>query len=215
MSNYLGGIQELLQNVMGKVRNIGQPRELISPIPKSQQLDDTMFGRQGVIPSAPPTPEPRVPQFFEGGQLPGRASVPATPQDLRPTITNAVTNNQMTDKSISWVDELLLSVLLGTESSFNPNAQGYMPAVTTGETAQGIAQFLPSTAQDLYDRGIVNQEFNPLNQEQAIPAAAAMLNDLIQRQVDSGNTQDATASALTRYKGSPNRAQEVLDLIGR
>lgn len=189
---------ESLSNIMRSIRG-GQ---LQSPIPEGSQPNLS-------VPS--PTPQP---QFFEGGQLPGRASVPQTPQNLRPLITQSVRQNPLANEDIQFVDELLLSALLGTESSFRPDVQGFIPVGQRQERAQGIAQFLPSTAEDISRRGIVSRGFDPRDPQEAVPASAAFLDHLIRR-ASLQDPQNATISGLTRYKGSRGRAQEVLDLIGR
>jgi soluble lytic murein transglycosylase-like protein len=62
--------------------------------------------------------------------------------------------------------------------------------------AQGIAQFMPGTAQE---RGLAD----PFDPEQAIPAAASLLRDLSQR---FGNLGLAAAA----YNGGPNRVSAWL-----
>jgi hypothetical protein len=74
--------------------------------------------------------------------------------------------------------------LIWQESSFRPG-------VTSPAGAQGIAQFMPGTAQE---RGLSD----PFDPEQAIPASAAMLADLVQR---FGNIGLAAAA----YNGGPTR----------
>lgn len=77
-----------------------------------------------------------------------------------------------------------LTRLLWQESSFRP-------AVTSAAGAQGIAQFMPGTAQE---RGLAD----PFDPEQAIPASAALLADLTDR---FGNRGLAAAA----YNGGPGR----------
>jgi hypothetical protein len=79
--------------------------------------------------------------------------------------------------------------LIWQESSFRPG-------VTSPAGAQGIAQFMPGTAQE---RGLAD----PFDPEQAIPASAAFLADLVQR---FGNIGIAAAA----YNGGPTRAANWL-----
>jgi len=82
------------------------------------------------------------------------------------------------------VDPAVFTALIGSESSFNPNA--YNKTSVNGENATGIAQFLPSTAKGL---GI-----DPTDPAQALPAAAGYLADLVKK---FGNYPQAIAA----YKG--------------
>jgi len=86
------------------------------------------------------------------------------------------------------IDPDLLRAQLLQESGLNPNAIG--PPTKYGQ-AQGIAQFIPSTAQGI---GI-----NPMDPNQAIPAAARMDAENIQHY---GNPADA----MKAYYGGPNQA---------
>lgn len=82
-----------------------------------------------------------------------------------------------------------LTKLIWQESSFRPN-------VTSHAGAQGIAQFMPGTAQE---RGLIN----PFDPEQAIPKAAELLADLTHR---FGNVGLAAAA----YNGGPARVSAWL-----
>jgi hypothetical protein len=83
--------------------------------------------------------------------------------------------------------------LIWQESSFHPRA--ISPA-----GAQGIAQFMPGTAQE---RGLAD----PFDPEQAIPASAALLGDLVRR---FGNIGLAAAA----YNGGPTRVTAWLQGTG-
>ncbi len=77
-----------------------------------------------------------------------------------------------------------LTRLIWQESSFRPN-------VVSPAGAQGIAQFMPGTA---FERGLAD----PFDPEQAIPASAAFLGDLVRQ---FGNVGLAAAA----YNGGPAR----------
>lgn len=83
----------------------------------------------------------------------------------------------------------LLTKLIWQESSFRPQ-------VTSPAGAQGIAQFMPGTAQE---RGLMN----PFDPEQAIPKAAEFLSHLADR---FGNLGLAAAA----YNGGPARVASWL-----
>lgn len=87
------------------------------------------------------------------------------------------------------IDPNLLSAVIQTESSGNPNAKG--PSTKYG-TAEGIAQLLPSTAKAL---GVKN----PNDPAEAIPAMAKLLDENLTRY---GNVQDA----LHAYHGGTDQA---------
>jgi hypothetical protein len=114
---------------------------------------------------AVPTPEPHAPAGEESVQ-----------QALCRLIDGAAAKHH--------VPVGFLTRLIWQESSFRSNA--ISPA-----GAQGIAQFMPGTAQE---RGLAN----PFDPEQAIPASAAMLAELSDR---FGNLGLAAAA----YNGGPNR----------
>jgi hypothetical protein len=86
-----------------------------------------------------------------------------------------------------------LTRLLWQESSFRAG-------VTSPAGAQGIAQFMPGTARE---RGLAD----PFDPEQAIPASAALLADLLRR---FGNLGLAAAA----YNGGPARVAAWLDGTG-
>src|SRR4051794_36447686 len=82
------------------------------------------------------------------------------------------------------VGAALLSAQLYVESGFNPNA-------TSPAGAQGIAQFMPGTAQSYGLR-------NPFDPEQAIDAQARMMRDLLRRFA-------SVPLALAAYNAGPGR----------
>lgn len=84
--------------------------------------------------------------------------------------------------------------LLFQESRFNPG-------VISSAGAQGIAQFMPATAEDM---GVSN----PFDPRQAIPASARLLNDLLQQ---FGNLGLAAAA----YNAGPKRVQDWLGSKGK
>ncbi len=84
--------------------------------------------------------------------------------------------------------------LLFQESRFNPG-------VISSAGAQGIAQFMPATAEDM---GVTN----PFDPRQAIPASARLLNDLLQK---FGNLGLAAAA----YNAGPKRIVDWLNSKGK
>ncbi len=81
------------------------------------------------------------------------------------------------------------------ESRFRPTAQG--PVTRSGHRAQGIAQFMPYTADE---RGLLDP-FNPVT---ALPKAAEFLREL---RAEFGNLGLAAAA----YNAGPGRVRGVLD----
>jgi soluble lytic murein transglycosylase-like protein len=81
------------------------------------------------------------------------------------------------------------------ESRFQPDAVG--PVTRSGHRAQGIAQFMPYTAQE---RGLLD----PFNPVAALPKAAEFLRELRSR---FGNLGLAAAA----YNAGPRRVQDYLD----
>jgi hypothetical protein len=80
------------------------------------------------------------------------------------------------------------------ESRFQPDAVG--PVTKSGDRAQGIAQFMPGTANE---RGLLD----PFNPVQALPRSAEFLDELRQQ---FGNLGLAAAA----YNAGPRRVQEWL-----
>jgi hypothetical protein len=84
------------------------------------------------------------------------------------------------------------------ESRFRPDAIG--PLTRSGRRAQGIAQFMPGTAEE---RGLLN----PLDPIQALPKSAEFLQELRQ---EFGNLGLAAAA----YNAGPRRVREWLEGTG-
>jgi hypothetical protein len=81
------------------------------------------------------------------------------------------------------------------ESRFRPNARG--PVTRSGHRAEGIAQFMPYTADE---RGLLD----PFNPVAALPKAAEFLREL---RAEFGNLGLAAAA----YNAGPGRVRRVLD----
>jgi hypothetical protein len=137
-----------------------------------------------------------------GGSGEGRSAVPSfVPGRFRDAIVRA---------SQRWnVGAALLSAQIYAESSFNPFARS--PA-----GAEGIAQFMPGTAQALGLR-------NPFDAEQAIDAQAHLMRDLLRRfgwVPLALAAYNAGAGAVERYGGIPPYAEtrayvaKILGLLG-
>lgn len=99
-------------------------------------------------------------------------------------------------QSQKYVDPKLLSALIQQESGGNPKAVGKM---TKKGQAQGIMQFMPQTAKQM---GIED----PFNPEQAIPAGAKYLSQLIDR--FGGDVK----KALAAYNAGPEAVEEYGDI---
>jgi hypothetical protein len=88
--------------------------------------------------------------------------------------------------------------LIWQESRFRPNAIG--PATRRGDRAQGIAQFMPSTARK---HGVLD----PFNPVAALPKSAEFLRELLDQ---FGNLGLAAAA----YNAGPRRVRDWLDRRG-
>ncbi len=117
--------------------------------------------------------------------LPGPRGEETVQQALCRLITTAATNQK--------IPVAFLTRLIWQESNFRAG-------VTSPAGAQGIAQFMPGTAQE---RGLDD----PFDPEKAVPASAALLRDLATR---FGNLGLAAAA----YNGGPNRVAAWLHGTG-
>jgi transglycosylase-like protein with SLT domain/D-alanyl-D-alanine carboxypeptidase-like protein/putative Flp pilus-assembly TadE/G-like protein len=117
---------------------------------------------------------------FGGGSGDGRGAVPSfVPERFHDVIVRA---------AMRWnVGAALLSAQIYAESNFNPFAQS--PA-----GAQGIAQFMPGTAQAL---GLQN----PFDPEEAIDAQAHLMRDLLRR-------FGSVPLALAAYNAGPGAVEQ-------
>ena len=107
------------------------------------------------------------------------------------------------------VSAALLAAQLYAESNFNPFAQ-------SGAGAQGIAQFMPGTAQAL---GLEN----PFDAEQAIDAQAHLMRDLLRRfatvplalaAYNAGPTPVAACMCVPPYAETRGYVARILGLLG-
>lgn len=139
-------------------------------------------------PSPTPTPTPSIPAGV----------VSSTPQQYTGLITEAAKTH--------GVPERLLSALLQTESSFNPNAKSPVGAL-------GIAQFMPGTAKGL---GI-----NPLDPKQAIPAAAQYLRrsfdkfgswELALAAYNAGGGAVSAYGGIPPFKETQNHVRKIMGM---
>lgn len=161
----------------------------------------SVVGIRRVLPTgsaaASPSPSPASGASANGSTQIGNVAVP---DQYVSTIEQAATSN--------GIPASLLSALLYHESRFEP-------AVVSSAGAEGIAQFMPSTATGM---GI-----DPLNPEQAINGAASLLGSYTRQfgsYADALAAYDAGASAVERYGGVPPYAETqayvpaVLSLAG-
>lgn len=79
------------------------------------------------------------------------------------------------------LDPNFFTSLIGAESGFDPNAYNATPVNTPygNENAQGIAQFLPSTATDV--AASIGQPVDPFDPDSALYASSAYLSQLLQK----------------------------------
>lgn len=144
--------------------------------------------------SAPATGDTVVPSVQE----------PVTQEPVTPPATPADARESDTRESICLIVEAaardanlpleFFARVIWQESRFQADAVG--PMTRSGEHAQGIAQFMPGTANE---RGLLN----PFNPVQALPKSAEFLNELRNQ---FGNLGLAAAA----YNAGPRRVQEWL-----
>jgi hypothetical protein len=146
-------------------------------------------------------PEPTVPRQSDQGQ--SAASDPHTANSTTTASSNADTREALCLMLESAAREHALPVeffarLIWQESRFQPDAVG--PTTRHGGRAEGIAQFMPGTANE---RDLLNP-FDPI---QALPKSAAFLGELRDK---FGNIGLAAAA----YNAGPARVQRWLDGAG-
>ncbi len=191
-------MESILQRAISAVREKFGSRDLVSPIPKDQVLQPQKkspwgnFGRPQASPTPTPTPKVNYQHFNDRAgydaavaKMKARAQVtpqptaspspspvakyhPSTPKELQPLISEA--------SKKYGVPEQQLSNLFFKESSYNPDVMYGKKNSRVG--AQGIAQFMPATAEWV---GTKYGQFDPLVPEQAIPASAYYLQYLYER----------------------------------
>lgn len=194
-----------LQNLGGQISNYFQPQSVISPVPSNQtsapsfapspfqmtldQLKNLFVGQnqpsqaqnlqavKGAVNTLSPTPTP----------TPGwdRGFVMNTPDQYIPTITDA-------GKTYNVPTNILSGALANESMQWNPNV--ISGKLNSPQGAQGIAQFMPTTAQGM---GI-----NPMNPDQAIHGMARLLASYYKR---FGNSWE---NALAAYNAGPGNVEK-------
>ena len=134
---------------------------------------------------APPMAEPRIEPQIEPSAL--KAD---TRESLCLIIESAATSHMLPLEFFARV--------IWQESRFQPNAVG--PVTRSGQRAQGIAQFMPGTADE-------RRLLDPFDPVQALPKSAEFLSELRDR---FGNLGLAAAA----YNAGPRRVQDWLDGSG-
>jgi soluble lytic murein transglycosylase-like protein len=94
----------------------------------------------------------------------------------------------------NWLPVEFFARLIWQESRFKPDEVG--PVTRSGERAQGIAQFMPSTA-------VERQLYEPFNPVEALPKSGQFLAEL---RDEFGNLGLATAA----YNAGPQRVRDFL-----
>lgn len=117
-------------------------------------------------PSPSPLPSPAPTQGLAQGPPQSRGRQLQVPKQYADIIRRA--------SEKYGVPSFFLASVLQAESGWRPDVISGRTNSRTG--AQGIAQFMPGTTQDLIRRGF--GEFDPLNPEEAIMASAFYLSDL-------------------------------------
>jgi hypothetical protein len=154
-----------------------QIQNLLNPPSTSQSLPGVSQGPQPMpTPQGPPAPAPTP------SAPAGPASVPGGPAGPQPATPGDLIDQTRQAAAAAGIDPEIFSRQIQQESGFNPNAQ-------SGAGAQGIAQFMPATAQGL---GI-----NPMDPGQALPAAANLMKSYLDKY--GGDW----ASALSAYNAGP------------
>ena len=142
------------------------------------------------------TPDPANPAAGDA-QRPGEPAPPAAGRPDAAAPPSTATSICLLVESAAQAHGLPLEFfarLIWQESRFKPNAIGPM---TRGGRAQGIAQFMPSTAGE---RGL----FDPFDPVAALPKAAEFLDEL---HAEFGNLGLAAAA----YNAGPRRLRDWLD----
>src|SRR5215472_3272073 len=156
-----------------------------------QEVDPGGGGAATPESSAPALPGPDQP---DGGQSPQYTN-PTNPEPAPPTSTS--TSICLLIESAAQAHGLpfeFFARLIWQESRFQPNAVG--PVTRSGRRAQGIAQFMPGTANE---RGL----FDPFNPVAALPKSAEFLEEL---HTQFGNLGLAAAA----YNAGPGRVRDWL-----
>ena len=124
------------------------------------------------------------------------SSNPSDPESARPTST-AVSICLLVESAAQahGLPFEFFARLIWQESRFKPNAVG--PATRGGERAQGIAQFMPSTARE-------RRVLDPFDPVAALPKSAEFLHEL---HAQFGNLGLAAAA----YNAGPRRVRDWLD----
>lgn len=209
----------MFQDILNKIAEFfGGGQESAPPSPltgKSKEELDAGFEQKGLIKLTDPetgketwsTPESAKQMYSQGwsgsvqGQedsAPIQRNTPSVPSQV-PTVTPTPDRAgqpfaEMINKATAQygLPEHVLYELLRKESmTFNPNVVS--GNINSNKGAQGIAQFMPATAQSM---GI-----DPLNPEQAIPGAA----DYLSQQMNSFGDME---KALAAYNAGPGNVRK-------
>lgn len=145
---------------------------LLNPSPAASQTPQPQTPVPGAAPAAT---QPTAPQSAP-------ATTPGAPAGPQPSTPGDLIDQTRQAAMAAGIDPNIFARQIQQESNFNPNAK-------SGAGAQGIAQFMPATAQGL---GI-----NAMDPSQALPAAANLMKSYLDKA--GGNW----ASALSMYNAGP------------
>lgn len=173
----------------------------------SSTLQPTTTAAKPSAPTVEATPiqKPMVtqPKGVTSGQVGGAISSPdyvhGTPDWVKPIIDKAAKQYN--------IPAAVLSALLKQESGFNPNAKSPVGA-------SGIAQFMPGTAKQY--------NIDPLNPEQAIPAAAKYISEAMDKygkldwalaSYNAGHGAVDKFGGIPPYKETKNYVKNIMAMI--
>ena len=106
--------------------------------------------------------------------------------------------------SFGGFDDEFFDRQLFKESRFDPTA-------TSEAGAMGIAQFMPETIQDMKDRGLVDKDFDPYNEEQSRKAQRDYMNWISERPYLAKGSDDVQAAKfLMAYNWGVGNAKDFL-----
>lgn len=177
----------------------GDPRQL--PIGTVLPTAGANWGTPAPQPrSTPSNTNTAYASYQPGSAVSSPGFVNGTPDWVKPIVQKASAKYN--------IPTMMLSALLKQESGFNPNAQSYVGA-------SGIAQFMPATAQSF---GI-----DPLDPEQAIPAAAKYLRtewdrfgkpELALAAYNAGGGAVEQYGGIPPYKETQNYVKNIMAMAG-
>jgi soluble lytic murein transglycosylase-like protein len=200
----LGGYKDNSQNALtpSSVLRIAQKNNPSSVIAPPIQNPGTQLqpASQGVA-AVPQQPVASIAQQPAPQSVTQPASKPAKTRAVSKGTPKALVQLIYDSAVKNGLDPVLFSAQLQQESGFNPTAR-------SGAGAVGVAQFTPQTLKELERLGYGT--VNPLDPNQAIPAAAFYLNNLANRLGDQGPASEKINRALLAYNAGPTTIKNAV-----